>query len=81
MPIRLKMRPQPVRDLSPVSARDDFDLPDIVEDDSFRDVVKKLSLLVPSPRTPEPVSITWLAFLDTDITQLLYRRYRAAEYI
>lgn len=46
MPIRLRMRPQPVRDLSPMSARYDFDMPDIAEDDSFRDVVKKLSLLV-----------------------------------
>ncbi|KAK8932246.1 hypothetical protein H634G_04725 [Metarhizium anisopliae BRIP 53293] len=44
MPIRLRMRPQPVRDLSPMSARYDFDMPDIAEDDSFRDVVKKLSL-------------------------------------
>jgi hypothetical protein len=44
MPIRLKMRPQPVRDLSPVSVRYDFDLPEIAHDDSFRDLVKKLSL-------------------------------------
>lgn len=29
-----------------MSARYDFDMPDIAEDDSFRDVVKKLSLLV-----------------------------------
>ncbi|TWU72779.1 hypothetical protein ED733_003471 [Metarhizium rileyi] len=44
MPIRLRMRPQPVRDHSPISARYDFDMPEIAEDDSFRDVVKKLSL-------------------------------------
>lgn len=44
MPIRVRARPQPVRDMSPVSARHDFDLPDIAPDDDFRKVVQKLSL-------------------------------------
>ncbi|KAK2605815.1 hypothetical protein QQS21_003769 [Conoideocrella luteorostrata] len=46
MPIRLRMKPQAgqARDMSPVSARYDFDMPDIEDTDSFRDVVKKLSL-------------------------------------
>ncbi|UNI13384.1 hypothetical protein JDV02_000132 [Purpureocillium takamizusanense] len=43
MPIRVRSKAQPVRDMSPVSARMDFDLPDIAEDDSFRQVVRKLS--------------------------------------
>ncbi|KND93229.1 Calcium channel YVC1 [Tolypocladium ophioglossoides CBS 100239] len=43
MPIRLRMRAQPPREMSPVSARLDFDLPDIAEDDTFRQVVRKLS--------------------------------------
>ncbi|KAF7543271.1 hypothetical protein G7046_g10031 [Stylonectria norvegica] len=46
MPIRVKSKPQPLaRDASPMSIRyDDFELPDIGADDSFRQVVKKLSL-------------------------------------
>ncbi|GJN76664.1 hypothetical protein PLIIFM63780_000150 [Purpureocillium lilacinum] len=43
MPIRVRSKAQPVRDMSPVSARMDFDMPDIAEDDSFRNVVRKLS--------------------------------------
>ncbi|KAJ6447170.1 Guanine nucleotide-binding protein negative regulator 1 [Purpureocillium lavendulum] len=43
MPIRVRSKAQPVRDASPVSARIDFELPDIGEDDSFRQVVRKLS--------------------------------------
>ncbi|PFH60365.1 hypothetical protein XA68_11067 [Ophiocordyceps unilateralis] len=44
MPIRIKARrPQPVRDPSPVSARDDFELPEINSKDSFRQVASKLS--------------------------------------
>ncbi|KFA77890.1 hypothetical protein S40288_02552 [Stachybotrys chartarum IBT 40288] len=44
MPIRVRARPLPVRDASPVSAnRLDFDLPDISVNDDFRDVVRKLS--------------------------------------
>ncbi|KAG6017873.1 hypothetical protein E4U43_008427 [Claviceps pusilla] len=45
MPLRLRMRPQPgPRDISPISARYDFDMPDIEDSDPFRVVVKKLSL-------------------------------------
>lgn len=51
MPIRLKSRPQPAREMSPVSARLDFDLPDIAEDDAFLEVVRKLSLYVPRRST------------------------------
>ncbi|RDA85915.1 hypothetical protein CP532_2696 [Ophiocordyceps camponoti-leonardi (nom. inval.)] len=43
MPIRVKARPLPARDLSPVSARADFDLPDMNDKDSFRQVATKLS--------------------------------------
>ncbi|RDA95049.1 hypothetical protein CP533_2156 [Ophiocordyceps camponoti-saundersi (nom. inval.)] len=43
MPIRVKARPLPARDLSPVSARADFDLPDMNDKDSFRRVATKLS--------------------------------------
>ena len=39
----MRSKAQPVRDMSPVSARMDFDMPDIAEDDSFRNVVRKLS--------------------------------------
>lgn len=53
MPLRLRMRPQPgPRDISPISARYDFDMPDIEDSDPFRVVVKKLSLLVASSRYP-----------------------------
>ncbi|KAG6000014.1 hypothetical protein E4U21_006044 [Claviceps maximensis] len=45
MPIRLRMRPPPgPRDISPISARYDFDMPDIEDSDPFRVVVKKLDL-------------------------------------
>ncbi|KAG6029388.1 hypothetical protein E4U41_000349 [Claviceps citrina] len=45
MPIRLRMRPQPgPRNASPISARYDFDMPEIEDSDTFRIVVKKLSL-------------------------------------
>ncbi|KAG5921182.1 hypothetical protein E4U53_003828 [Claviceps sorghi] len=45
MPIRLRVRPPPgPRDISPISARYDFDMPDIEDSDAFRVVVKKLSL-------------------------------------
>ncbi|KAL7942688.1 hypothetical protein V8C42DRAFT_331648 [Trichoderma barbatum] len=44
MPIRVRLKPQPVREGSPFSARYDFvELPYIGPDDSFRQVVKKLS--------------------------------------
>ncbi|RCI10409.1 hypothetical protein L249_4354 [Ophiocordyceps polyrhachis-furcata BCC 54312] len=43
MPIRVKSRPLPTRDFSPVSARADFDLPDMNDKDSFRQVATKLS--------------------------------------
>ncbi|EHK50249.1 conserved hypothetical protein [Trichoderma atroviride IMI 206040] len=44
MPIRVKLKPQPVREGSPFSARyDAVELPYIGPDDSFRLVVKKLS--------------------------------------
>ncbi|KAL7891985.1 hypothetical protein HDV63DRAFT_299598 [Trichoderma sp. SZMC 28014] len=44
MPIRVKLKPQPVREGSPFSARyDAVELPYIAPDDSFRLVVKKLS--------------------------------------
>lgn len=44
MPIRVKLKNYgPQRDVSPVSARQDFDLPDIGPNDGFRQVVKKLS--------------------------------------
>lgn len=43
MPIRVRARAPSARDQSPVSVRLDFDLPDIAEDDSFRQVVRKLS--------------------------------------
>ncbi|KAG5916690.1 hypothetical protein E4U42_007554 [Claviceps africana] len=45
MPIRLRVRPPPgPRDISPISARNDFDMPDIEDSDPFRVVLKKLSL-------------------------------------
>ncbi|XXG94341.1 hypothetical protein Hte_000595 [Hypoxylon texense] len=46
MPIRVKSRPlgTPDRALSPVSTRREVALPDIANEDVFRDVVKKLSL-------------------------------------
>ncbi|KAG6034484.1 hypothetical protein E4U19_005675 [Claviceps sp. Clav32 group G5] len=45
MPLRLRMRPPPgPRDMSPISARYEFDMPDIEDSDSFRVVVEKLSL-------------------------------------
>ncbi|KAH7319869.1 hypothetical protein B0I35DRAFT_430038 [Stachybotrys elegans] len=45
MPIRVKAKAQqPAREFSPISARRlDFDLPDILPDDDFRTVVRKLS--------------------------------------
>ncbi|PHH83926.1 hypothetical protein CDD83_2785 [Cordyceps sp. RAO-2017] len=43
MPIRLRTRLPAPRDVSPVSARLEFDLPDIDDDDSFRQVAAKLS--------------------------------------
>ncbi|KAL7786353.1 hypothetical protein V8C37DRAFT_392424 [Trichoderma ceciliae] len=44
MPIRVKLKPQPVREGSPFSARYDYvELPYIAPDDPFRQVVKKLS--------------------------------------
>ncbi|KAL0930539.1 ion transporter [Colletotrichum truncatum] len=48
MPIRVKKKNLPQeRDLSPVSMRvDTFELPDIETDDSFRDVVKKISVYI-----------------------------------
>lgn len=50
MPLRLRMRPPPgPRDMSPISARYEFDMPDIEDSDSFRVVVEKLSLLVFAP--------------------------------
>lgn len=45
MPIRVKSKKLPApRDGSPMSLRSDYELPNIAVDDSFRDVVKKLSL-------------------------------------
>ncbi|KAH6895721.1 hypothetical protein B0T10DRAFT_397222 [Thelonectria olida] len=45
MPIKIKSKQiPPQREGSPVPARSDFDLPDIDKEDSFRDVVKKLSI-------------------------------------
>lgn len=47
MPIRVKKKPMPQeRDLSPVSMRVDtvYELPDIESNDSFREVVKKISV-------------------------------------
>jgi hypothetical protein len=45
MPIKIKSKAvPPPREGSPVPARADFDLPDIDKEDSFRDVVKKLSM-------------------------------------
>ncbi|XDG07259.1 hypothetical protein ABKA04_006874 [Annulohypoxylon sp. FPYF3050] len=48
MPIRVKSRrlPTPDRGLSPISSQPDVQLPDIEHDDSFRDVVKQLSLYI-----------------------------------
>jgi len=49
MPIRVKSKPSQSheRDLSPISWKHEYaELPDIAEDDSFRDVIKKLSLSV-----------------------------------
>jgi hypothetical protein len=50
MPIRVKSKASHSgddRDLSPVSWKHEYtELPDIAEDDSFRDVIKKLSLSV-----------------------------------
>ena len=45
MPIRVKSKkPAVERDASPMSIRYDYELPDIGHDDTFRQVVKKLSL-------------------------------------
>jgi len=47
MPMRVKSRPAAgaVRDLSPVSLPwDGIDMPDISADDTFREVIKKLSV-------------------------------------
>ncbi|KAF4844436.1 Calcium channel YVC1 [Colletotrichum siamense] len=49
MPIRVKKKPMPQeRDLSPVSMRVDtvYELPDIETNDSFREVVKKISVYI-----------------------------------
>ncbi|KAI1468861.1 uncharacterized protein F4812DRAFT_458387 [Daldinia caldariorum] len=48
MPIRIKSRnlPNPNRSLSPVSPPTEAPLPDITQEDAFRDVVKKLSIYV-----------------------------------
>ncbi|KAI1779685.1 ion transporter [Hypoxylon cercidicola] len=48
MPIRVKSRPSgtPDRALSPVSTRPEIPLPDIANEDVFRDVIKKLSLYI-----------------------------------
>ncbi|KAF9874630.1 ion transporter [Colletotrichum karsti] len=48
MPIRVKKKNLPAeRDMSPVSMRiDTFELPDIESNDSFRDVVKKISVYI-----------------------------------
>lgn len=45
MPLRVRSRPGPVRDASPVSVNfDGCELPVIEIDDSFREVIKKLSV-------------------------------------
>ncbi|XP_044724068.1 ion transport protein [Hirsutella rhossiliensis] len=44
MPIRLRAKPLATRDMSPVSVRLEFDLPEIEDDDSFRQVATKLSV-------------------------------------
>ncbi|PHH64411.1 hypothetical protein CDD81_4632 [Ophiocordyceps australis] len=43
MPIRLRVGARTARDPSPLSARIEFDLPEIGDDDSFRQVARKLS--------------------------------------
>ncbi len=49
MPLRVKSRPQsqvepPLRTPSPYGHRDDEELPEIADDDSFKELVKKLSM-------------------------------------
>ncbi|KJZ79162.1 hypothetical protein HIM_01313 [Hirsutella minnesotensis 3608] len=44
MPIRVRARPLATRDMSPVSVRFDFELPEIEDGDSFREVATKLSV-------------------------------------
>ncbi len=45
MPLRVKSRPGPAREPSPVSIHfDACELPDIEQDDNFRVVIKKLAV-------------------------------------
>ena len=78
MPIRVRSKAVPARDLSPVSARLDFDLPDIAEDDTFRQVVRKLSLYV---RSAARMATRALMLTAAAASQLLCGCHRAAEHL
>ncbi|KAH6685945.1 hypothetical protein F5X68DRAFT_17752 [Plectosphaerella plurivora] len=63
MPLRVKSRPGPAREPSPVSMHfDAYDLPDIEQDDSFRVVIKKLGVyfgdVIQMPSTFEQLRTT-----------------------